>query len=372
MNRGFMIKVMVMVLGALLLVPLATSAQFGTTQGYQYVIKFICGEADQWDAIGGDIDGDGIVDFGQHIAPGTYHTVINILNTRTNPVRLFKKIALDGYDVPEFFWRADALDTTETNVRPRFVYQRTGPVFFVNVDDDLITPPLDPNFDVEKRFFSLTPATYELSAREATQVNCAEIRAVVNDYTFDTSGLLPRADTQAGVAPDPTVVNDNGAFGRSWLIKGYFVIYSRERLDITAIYTACEDLGFEAAATDPQDCDNFSSIDIEEIDENVVGPPTVPGGTTAGAGLSLVRGGTELQLSLRASRFSAISETRLLIYNTSGQMVHDTGFVPGTQLSWRPQLAGRPLANGVYLYVVAVKDVFGRVGYRVGKFTVLR
>jgi hypothetical protein len=371
-----MIKAVVLMLGALLLAPLAGSAQFTQQQGYQYVIKFICGEADQWDAIGGDIDGDGIVDFGQHIAPGTYHTVINVLNTKTTPVRMFKKIALDGYDRPDEFDAANDLDGVfEDNPgdRPRFLYQVPGPVFFVNIDDDLITPPLDPQFDTAKRFFSLTPVTYELSAREAFQVNCAEIRAVVNDYTYDPTGLLPRADADDPDPPDIPEINDEGHFGRSFLIKGYFVIYSREKLDITAIYTACEDTDLEDAVTDPQDCESFSSLDIEEIEENVVAPPTIPEGTTTTA-LSLSQSGGELRLSVRPSRLSAISEARLLVFNTEGRLLHDSGFAPtGQQLRWRPLSAdGRPLANGVYLYAVMVRDVFGRVGTQIGKFAWVR
>lgn len=381
MNRGVMIKAMVMVLGALLLVPLAGTAQFTQQQGFQYVIKFICGEADIWDARGGDLNGDGIPDFGQFIAPGEYNTVINVFNAKNVPVRMFKKIALDGYSIPESFTGADGT-AVESNLRPRFLYQVPGPIIVVNVDNDHITPPLDPGYDPDKRFFSADAngnpvfVYFELSAKESMQINCAEIRAVVNDYTRNPNGTVLRGGL------DANTINQQGDFGRSYLIKGYFVLFSDTPLEVSAIYTACKDIftGSEGTYNTPKatalDCGSagsggFASIDVQEIAANVVKPPTVP--STSTAGLSLKLQADSLTVEIRAQRFSAISESRLLIYNTQGELLHDSGFTPGTRLSWRPLTAdGRPLANGVYFYVIQVKDVFGRVSTKIGKFALVR
>jgi len=86
----------------------------------------------------------------------------------------------------------------------------------------------------------------------------------------------------------------------------------------------------------------------------------------------LTRGGT-LQIDLNARRLMALESSRLLVYDLNGRPLYDSGFTTGTRLSWRPLTAdGRPLANGVYLYAVVARDVFGRIGSQTGTFMVLR
>jgi len=58
----------------------------------------------------------------------------------------------------------------------------------------------------------------------------------------------------------------------------------------------------------------------------------------------------------------AAEEMRLQIYNLAGRKVFDSGRVTGNSLSWNLQnMAGNPVANGVYLYVVTVRTLDGRI-----------
>lgn len=347
MRKGLFI-IAAFMLGGLLLLPGSSWAQIniGGGKGFQYVVKFICGDADYVDSRGADLNNDNIVDIGQFIARGEYSTVINVHNPNSRFVNMFKKIALDGYRI--------------VNGRPRFLYQVAGPIFFINIVGGT-TPPLHPNFpdaDTGERYFSLTPKAIELSPDEAFQINCAEIRAVVNDYTDRAAPERAGDSAQA--------VNVAGDFGRAFLIKGYFVIFSEARLDVHAIYTACG----EGTLSTAIDCANdIQSLDLEVIRENPISPPA---NLVPPAPVTVTAAGKELRVNLGSQRLSPISETRLLVYDLNGSMLHDSGFAPGLELSWRPLSAGEPLANGIYLYAVMVKDVFGQVGYRVGKFALLR
>jgi hypothetical protein len=64
-----------------------------------------------------------------------------------------------------------------------------------------------------------------------------------------------------------------------------------------------------------------------------------------------------------AVRFSAqgsVKELRVEILALSGQKVFDSGPVLGNALDWKlSNTQGQPVANGVYLYTVTVKDPLG-------------
>jgi len=77
-----------------------------------------------------------------------------------------------------------------------------------------------------------------------------------------------------------------------------------------------------------------------------------------------------------AVRFSAqgsVKELRVEVLSLSGQKVFDSGPVLGNTLDWKLlNTRGQPVANGVYLYTVTVKDPFGNVTKKLGKLAVLR
>ncbi|MEM4406526.1 MAG: hypothetical protein QXS68_05720 [Candidatus Methanomethylicaceae archaeon] len=77
-----------------------------------------------------------------------------------------------------------------------------------------------------------------------------------------------------------------------------------------------------------------------------------------------------------AVRFSAqgsVKELRVEILSLSGQKVFDSGPVLSNALDWKLlNTQGQPVANGVYIYAVTVKDPFGNVTRKLGKLAVLR
>jgi len=77
-----------------------------------------------------------------------------------------------------------------------------------------------------------------------------------------------------------------------------------------------------------------------------------------------------------AVRFSAqgsVKELRVEVLSLSGQKVFDSGPVLSNALDWKLlNTQGQPVANGVYLYTVTVKDPFGNVTKKLGKLAVLR
>jgi hypothetical protein len=77
-----------------------------------------------------------------------------------------------------------------------------------------------------------------------------------------------------------------------------------------------------------------------------------------------------------AVRFSAqgsVKELRVEVLSLSGQKVFDSGPVLSNALDWKLfNTRGQPVANGVYLYTVTVKDPFGNVTKKLGKLAVLR
>jgi len=248
-------------------------------------------------------------------APGQYYTDINIHNPNDEIVRAKKKFALDG---------------------PKA--QLHGPV--TSVEE-----------------FVLDPDT-------ALQIQCTDIRRLTMSYPFGST------------------YGSQGQF-----IKGFVVILSRVRLDITAIYTVCPSEDPDAATEDlALACDfdgdgtgstrdlgeGVQSLDVVYITE----PSPVPAPSVllpASVSASQLTPGGELVVELNARRFLALESSRLLVFDASGRLLHDSGFTTRTRLSWTPQTAdGRPLANGVYFYAIMAQDVFGRVGYHIGKFAVLR
>lgn len=77
-----------------------------------------------------------------------------------------------------------------------------------------------------------------------------------------------------------------------------------------------------------------------------------------------------------AVRFSAqgsVKELRVEILSLSGQKVFDSGPVSSSALDWKLlNSQGRPVAAGVYLYIVTLKDGSGTGERKLGKLVVLR
>jgi hypothetical protein len=77
--------------------------------------------------------------------------------------------------------------------------------------------------------------------------------------------------------------------------------------------------------------------------------------------------------AVRFSAQGAVKELRVEVLSLSGQKVFDSGPVLGNALDWKlSNTQGQPVANGVYLYTVTVKDPSGNVTKKVGKLAVLR
>jgi hypothetical protein len=77
--------------------------------------------------------------------------------------------------------------------------------------------------------------------------------------------------------------------------------------------------------------------------------------------------------AVRFSAQGAVKELRVEVLSLSGQKVFDSGPVLGNTLDWKLlNTQGQPVANGVYLYTVTVKDPSGNVTKKLGKLAVLR
>jgi hypothetical protein len=77
--------------------------------------------------------------------------------------------------------------------------------------------------------------------------------------------------------------------------------------------------------------------------------------------------------AVRFSTQGSVKELRVEILALSGQKVFDSGPVLSNALDWKLlNTRGQPVANGVYLYTVTVKDPFGNVTKKLGKLAVLR
>jgi hypothetical protein len=77
-----------------------------------------------------------------------------------------------------------------------------------------------------------------------------------------------------------------------------------------------------------------------------------------------------------AVRFSAqgsVKELRVEVLSLSGQKVFDSGPVLSNALDWKLlNTQGQPVASGVYLYTVTIKDPFGNVTKKLGKLALMR
>ncbi|MBI1730843.1 hypothetical protein HY229_07875 [Candidatus Acetothermia bacterium] len=94
-----------------------------------------------------------------------------------------------------------------------------------------------------------------------------------------------------------------------------------------------------------------------------------------GTRICSINGITTLQIG-RALYFIAqgtgIERSRVQIFNLLGQSIYDSGFVSGSQLRRNPMITlGRPLANGIYFYVVTTAGVNG-VTSASGKMFIMR
>lgn len=93
------------------------------------------------------------------------------------------------------------------------------------------------------------------------------------------------------------------------------------------------------------------------------------GGAALGLNNSLeVSGLTFRPIGVHSTHFvlaitgQAIASTWLQVFNLQGQAVYDSGFQNGSSLSWSAlDSFGRPLANGVYFYLVTVRGYDGKV-----------
>jgi len=111
-------------------------------------------------------------------------------------------------------------------------------------------------------------------------------------------------------------------------------------------------------------------------------PGVAPGaGVTAGVGgvLPFSKALTILATQdTNAARFEALglaaSEIRVEVFGLNGAKLFDSGFTPGNKLAWRLNTdAGEIIANGVYLYVVTVKNYNGEaIRSEAKKLVVLR
>jgi hypothetical protein len=88
--------------------------------------------------------------------------------------------------------------------------------------------------------------------------------------------------------------------------------------------------------------------------------------------------GISLALTTQALHLTAnsqaIESVRLEVFDLGGQKIFDSGPVPGATYKWYLQRDdGRPVANGVYLYLFVTRTTDGReVLSSVGKIAVRR
>jgi len=194
-----------------------------------------------------------------------------------------------------------------------------------------------------------SPVDVTLVPDDAIQINCRDIRESALNKKYPDTPFL----------------------------KGFVVIFSRQQLDITAAYTACPE---DETTTPPVDLDCNGADDVKTLEVRNILPKDfspvspdqdfLPAAGVASVGLSgeltfkLQGGGRWLNVALES--------TQLQVFSLNGQMLHDSGPVQSRALSWQPLLSERPLANGVYLYVVTLRDALGNTVRQVGKFVYLR
>jgi len=70
---------------------------------------------------------------------------------------------------------------------------------------------------------------------------------------------------------------------------------------------------------------------------------------------------------------SEVGGVRLQVFSSSGKLVYDSGFRRGMTVQWNLQTqSGSVAANGVYLFVLTVRDREGRLFRRIGRVAVVR
>ncbi len=128
------------------------------------------------------------------------------------------------------------------------------------------------------------------------------------------------------------------------------------------------------------DGDDNPCIDLEDLRDlkrASVGLITLSHQLTAlGAGLELSVSGTVLSrakpLEFRAQG-STVAEIEVAVFTLAGSRIVERRNAGNSLVLWAVTDAGKPLANGVYLYTVTVRDKDGQVlRTQVGKFVVLR
>jgi len=71
---------------------------------------------------------------------------------------------------------------------------------------------------------------------------------------------------------------------------------------------------------------------------------------------------------------AGIETVQVLVYNLNGELVYESGLVPGCSVTWDLRYAGQatPVANGIYLYSVMAKTGGELIATKVGKLLILR
>lgn len=94
----------------------------------------------------------------------------------------------------------------------------------------------------------------------------------------------------------------------------------------------------------------------------------------AGISLAISAQLSAIDFQLEAKSHSAIASVRLEIFDLSGRKIFSSGPVPGATYKWHLQRDdGRPVANGIYLYVFFTKTADGKeLRSSVGKIAVRR
>jgi len=258
------------------------------------------------------------------LAPGFYFTDINIHNPNDRIVTFMKKIALDG----------------------------EGP---------------------QQHGLQTSPVPVILGPEEALHINCTDIIRLLHESGMPllaSTSLSDKISAQqriglrgglgGGAGSQYVVKFTCGQVGGSVIpfLKGFIVLYSRVKLDVAASYTAC-----------PSTCNTAGGITTIQVDE-LIQPSPVPPPAVFLKSLSV--SSSEVSLSITPFSSLAFDAVQLLVYDLRGRLLYDSGFRRGTRLSWRPLISGSNLANGVYLYVIVVRDVLDQVSYQMGKFAWLR
>ncbi len=91
-------------------------------------------------------------------------------------------------------------------------------------------------------------------------------------------------------------------------------------------------------------------------------------------GINIALSAQTLALQAQSCSLTAIASVRLEVFDLSGRRVFSSGPVPGATYKWYLQRDdGRPVANGVYLYVFFAQTESGSaVRSSVGKLAVRR